>query len=69
LRESGAIEQDADIVIFIHRKYDKNDESISPEQRNEVELHIAKHRNGETGIVPLYWHGETVTFRNYIRVM
>jgi replicative DNA helicase len=65
LRESGAIEQDADIVMFIHRKYDKNDESIPPEQRNEVELIIAKHRNGETRGIPLCWHGETVSFRNY----
>ena len=65
LRESGAIEQDADIVIFIHRKHDINDEAIPKELRNEVELHIAKHRNGATGVIPLYWNGETITFRNY----
>jgi replicative DNA helicase len=49
LRESGAIEQDADVVMFIHRPnfYKKSDE-ISAEERNKAELLIAKQRNGPT---------------------
>ena len=60
LRDSGAIEQDADIVMFIDRKETKgaDGEKSSP----EVFLNIAKHRNGETGNVKLLWHAATTTF-------
>jgi replicative DNA helicase len=53
LRDSGAIEQDADIVAFIHRPgyYDKNIED--PMQKNKAEIIIAKHRNGPVGKVEL----------------
>ncbi len=53
LRDSGAIEQDADIVLFIYRpgEYDKND----PEKRNKAELIIAKNRHGSQGDVPMAW--------------
>ncbi|MDP4118308.1 MAG: replicative DNA helicase [Bacillota bacterium] len=59
LRESGAIEQDADIVMFIHRPgyYDDN-----VENKNLAELIVAKHRNGPTETIPLMWRGETTTF-------
>ena len=59
LRESGSIEQDADIVMFINRLDMYSDYEGEP---NICELHIAKHRNGEQGIVKLRWHGEYVTF-------
>jgi replicative DNA helicase len=59
LRESGAIEQDADIVMFIHRE-DKYKEDT--ERKNIVEIHIAKHRNGPIGVVQLYFHPEKVSF-------
>jgi replicative DNA helicase len=59
LRESGAIEQDADIVIFIHKPdlYDANAE------RDEVEMIVSKHRNGKTGTLYFEWVGEEVSFR------
>ncbi|MBK6324804.1 MAG: replicative DNA helicase [Chloroflexi bacterium] len=65
LRDSGSIEQDADIVMFIYR-----DEYYNPdttERPNIAELNIAKHRNGPTGTIDLYWHGKLATFRNLQR--
>lgn len=62
LRESGAIEQDADIIMFIYREHDANDLTVDESVRNRVELIIAKHRNGETGKVELRWDGPTVRF-------
>ncbi len=59
LRESGSIEQDADIVMFINRMDMYADYQGEP---NVCELIIAKHRNGEQGVVPLRWRGEYVTF-------
>ncbi len=56
LRESGAIEQDADIVLFIHR------ENAEDKNNDKVSLIIAKHRNGETGSIPLKWVGRLVRF-------
>jgi len=56
LRDSGCIEQDADLVVFINRKIVPG---LSPElQDKAAELHIAKHRNGPCGSVPLTWAGE-----------
>ncbi len=52
LRDSGALEQDADIVIFVHR-YDYQGAQCEPEQENLIELIFAKHRNGEIGIVDI----------------
>lgn len=67
LRESGSIEQDADIVMFIYRKAadrNYNIEDLTPEERNLAELHIAKHRNGPTGIVKLFFDANLASFRN-----
>jgi replicative DNA helicase len=65
LRESGAIEQDADLVMFIYRDevYNKED----PSNQGLAEVIIAKHRNGETGVVPLVFLGETTSFHNRAR--
>ncbi len=67
LRESGTIEQDADVVIFIYRKsadrkYQQNE--LSHEERNLAEIHIAKHRNGPTGVVNLFFNEKLVSFQN-----
>jgi len=61
LRESGAIEQDADLVAFVYR------DSVYDKQANprEAELLIAKHRAGSTGSINLTWLGEYTTFENY----
>ncbi|MFA5128716.1 MAG: replicative DNA helicase [Patescibacteria group bacterium] len=68
LRESGSIEQDADVVLFIYRKaMDRNFREITPEERNIAEIHIAKHRNGPTGIVNLFFDENRVSFKNLER--
>ena len=63
LRESGSIEQDADIVLFLHSddygKYDSN-------PNRKIELLIAKHRAGQTGSVELIFKMNTGSFDNYI---
>jgi replicative DNA helicase len=67
LRESGSIEQDADVVLFIYRKAaDRNyrPEDLSPEEQNLAEIHIAKHRNGPTGMVKLFFDGARASFKN-----
>ena len=63
LRDSGAIEQDADVVIFIHRAeyYDKEDES----KRGLAEIMLAKHRNGPTGDITLRFSREFTRFDNF----
>lgn len=70
LRESGSIEQDADVVLFIYRKAaDKNYriEDLAPEERHIAEIHVAKHRNGPTGIVKLFFDENRASFRNLER--
>ena len=61
LRESGAIEQDADIVMFLYRDDYYNEES---EKKNIAEVIIAKHRAGSTGTVELLWLGNYTKFAN-----
>ena len=61
LRESGAIEQDADMVMFLHRP-----DAYDPEDRpGEAEIVVAKHRSGPTGIVRLTWRKEFMRFDDY----
>ena len=67
LRESGSIEQDADVVMFIYRKaQDRNysREELPEEELHKAEIHIAKHRNGPTGKVDLFFDDDTVSFRS-----
>ncbi|MBQ8909240.1 MAG: replicative DNA helicase [Clostridia bacterium] len=63
LRDSGAIEQDADIVLFLYNPEKYNDVPQEDEP-GTVELIVAKHRNGSTGTVKLRWIGEYTTFVN-----
>ena len=59
LRESGAIEQDADIVMFLYRDYVYNKETENP---NLAEVIVSKHRNGPIGVVNLIWKDEYTRF-------
>ena len=60
LRDSGSIEQDADVVMFLHRDDKGKDES---EKTNIVEILIEKHRNGPIGKIELYFDEKTTTFQ------
>jgi replicative DNA helicase len=64
LRESGSIEQDADIVMFIYR-----DEYYNPEsdRRGEAEIIIAKQRNGPVGTVELLYQSSITRFLNKVQ--
>lgn len=61
LRESGAIEEDADVVLFIYRDDYYHEDS---DRQNIAEIMIAKHRHGATGTVNLYFRKELTTFRD-----
>ncbi len=65
LRESGSIEQDADVVMFIYRDdyYDQDSEN-----KNVAEIIVAKNRHGETGSVNLQWMGQFTTFSTQERI-
>ena len=62
LRESGALEQDADVVLFLHREeyYQPN----NPEFKNKAEVIVSKQRNGPTGTVHLQFQGSILRFQN-----
>ncbi len=64
LRDSGALEQDSDVVLFIYRE-DKDRQNS--EKKNIAEIHIAKHRNGPTGKTELYFNESLASFRNLER--
>lgn len=64
LRESGSIEQDADVVLFLYRPASSTAQEVPRERQNITEVHIAKHRNGPTGKLELYFDENRVTFRN-----
>ena len=63
LRESGSLEQDADIVLFIHREEYYNEDT---DRRGIADVIIAKHRNGPTGTVELAFQNELTRFDNLI---
>ncbi len=70
LRDSGSIEQDADVVLFIYRKSADRGyraEDLAPEERRMAEIHIAKHRNGPTGTVRLFFDEPRTSFKNLDR--
>lgn len=64
LRDSGSIEQDADIVLFLYRNdyYNDNENADEDADRNAGECIVAKNRHGETRAVPLHWQGEYMRF-------
>ena len=61
LRDSGSLEQDSDVVMFIHRDDKMNDNSDRP---GVAEILIEKHRNGPTGKIELFFDEEKTTFRS-----
>ncbi len=63
LRESGSIEQDADVVMFVAPKA-RNRIDAPPEDENVTDIIIAKHRNGPTGTISLYFDKQRVSFNN-----
>lgn len=64
LRESGAIEQDADVVAFIHREDNYEDPNDFDNEMVEAALVIRKQRNGPTGTIPLQFHKARMRFEN-----
>jgi replicative DNA helicase len=67
LRDSGAIEQDADVIIFLYRdEYYKTDEAPVENDGNICEVIIAKNRHGSTGTVKMGWIGRYTKFRSLV---
>jgi replicative DNA helicase len=64
LRESGAIEQDADLIMFIHR--DDAGDTMDPSPTTVTEVIVGKHRNGGTGSVKLTFFKAYTKFENYV---
>lgn len=64
LRESGSLEQDADVVLFIYRQDKPSSPLDEDKEDNIVEIIVAKHRNGPTGSIKLYFDKEKVSFKN-----
>jgi replicative DNA helicase len=67
LRESGSIEQDADVVLLMYRKASDRSyrlDELTEEEKHLTEIHIAKHRNGPTGMIKLFFNENLVSFQN-----
>ncbi|MBL8991778.1 MAG: DnaB-like helicase C-terminal domain-containing protein, partial [Spirochaetia bacterium] len=64
IRESGALEQDADIVLFIHRNTGGEE---AAETQNLVDIIVAKNRHGERGKLQLFFNAAYTRFENYAR--
>ena len=64
LRESGAIEQDADVVMFLHRERAEEDEGSPADELTSIELHVAKQRNGPQGQAALLFNGAFTRFES-----
>lgn len=66
LRESGSLEQDSDVVLFIYRKAtDRGIKFCPPEERGIAEIHVAKHRHGPAGVtIKLFFDENTAGFKN-----
>lgn len=67
LRESGSLEQDADVVLLIYRK-DRDRMDAPPEEQNTTEIIIAKHRNGPLATIQLKFDQDKVSFRSIDRI-
>jgi replicative DNA helicase len=67
LRESGSLEQDADVVLFIYRE-EQYDRDIPIERRGDAEIIVAKHRNGPTGSAHLAFVSHYARFQDAARV-
>lgn len=64
LRESGDLEQDADVVVLLNRPEAAMGTKCPPEKRGIAEIDVAKNRHGRTGVVEAWWHGPTTSFRS-----
>ena len=70
LRDSGSIEQDADIVLFLYREFYYNNadgKGAEDSDKNSGECIVAKNRHGETRSVPLHWQGEFMRFTSMVQ--
>jgi replicative DNA helicase len=64
LRESGSIEQDADVVILMYRKIPRDQNDVNDPARNIAKVNVAKHRNGPLGELELFFDAEKASFKN-----
>lgn len=68
LRDSGAIEQDADVVLFLHRAEYYNVDGTEDTDPNDTQLHVSKNRHGETGVFHLTWTPQFTRFTDPVAV-
>ncbi|MEK7494764.1 MAG: DnaB-like helicase C-terminal domain-containing protein, partial [Patescibacteria group bacterium] len=66
LRESGSIEQDADVVILLSREDQLRPDNEKAHYKNVVNVDVAKHRNGPVGLVQLHFRENSASFENFI---